>query len=143
MKANMYKWINMFLGVILSLLGYSCRDHMLMYGTPTAEFDLKGQVTNEAKQPLPNMQIVHTTGYKDGAGNMYWSEYPDTLFTDAEGKFYRLYHNTMREHMLIASDPARVYASDTVVATVTYTGGDGAWYDGHADLNVDFVLKEK
>ena len=158
MTIRMRKWFNVLLGAILSFMGYGCDrtekygivnptfpDAPAKYGTPTAALIFDGQVTNEEKEALPNMQIVHRDGWKNSEGGTHWSDYADTIYTNAEGKYNKAYKGTfpLEIHKVIVNDTAGVYQSDSTVTNVTYSGGDGDWYSGKGELKVDFTLKKK
>ena len=143
MKAKVNKWFNAFFSFLIGFLGFSCTGGALMYGVPSADFTLDGEVCNEDKEPLENIQIVWIKGWKDSEGTMHWDNWHDTIYTNAAGKYYR---NVMGEfpleyHKIIANDTSGVYASDTIDTSVSYAGGDGNWYSGEAHLTADFVLK--
>ena len=158
MTIRMRKWFNVLLGAIISFMGYGCDrtekygvvnpafpDAPAKYGTPTAALIFDGQVTNEEKEALPNMQIVHRDGWKNSEGGTHWSDYADTIYTNAEGKYNKAYKGTfpLELHKVIVNDTAGVYQSDSTVTNVTYSGGDGDWYSGKGELKVDFTLKKK
>ena len=144
MKAKVRTWINVLLTAILGLFGYGCIIRA-EYGTPMADFTLEGTVSNEQGEPLPNIQVVQRGGYKDGAGTIYWQEWPDTLYTNAEGKYYRHYGGDfpLEYRKVVVNDTSGVYASDSIDTAVTYSGGDHRWYHGQGTLSADFVLKKK
>ena len=146
MKAKCLKSINAILVFLMGLLGFSgCEWMRAKYGVPTGDLDIEGQVLNEKNQELPNIQIVARQGWKDGGGTMYWQQYADTLYTDSTGRFNRFYEDIfpLEYHQIIANDTSGVYASDTIDATVSYSGGNGGWYEGEATLNVTFILQKK
>lgn len=149
MKAKVSSWLNVLLTAILGIIGYNCsgsRGNVLCaYGVPSADFTLEGTVSNEDDEPLQNIQILHYGGWRDGTGTMYWGRESDTIYTNADGNFYRYYPRDfpMTYYKVIANDTAGIYAPDTIVTTETFTGGDGNWYRGKADLKADFVLKKK
>ena len=155
MKKSILTKINSLIAMLLCMLGVcSCKttsspDPDILpapeYGVPYAEFELTGSVKNEDDEALQNIQIVRRGGWKDGAGNKYWEQWADTLYTNADGDFYRLYRGDfpLEFCMVIANDTAGVYASDSTETTVTYSGGDGYWNSGKGDLKADFVLKKK
>lgn len=144
MTSKMRTWFNVLLGAILGFMGYGCETAM-KYGTPTADLIFEGEVTNEENAPLKNIQVVHRDGWKDGEGAQTWQDYADTIYTNAEGKYNKAYKGTFPTefHKVIVNDTAGVYKSDSTVTTVTYSGGDGEWYNGKANLKVDFTLKKK
>ena len=158
MTLKMRQWFNVLLGAILTFMGYGCDrtekygvvnptfpDVPAKYGTPTADLIFEGQVTNEEKAPLANMQIVHREGWQNSEGGRHWSDYADTIYTNAEGKYNKAYKGTfpLELHKVIVNDTAGVYQSDSTVTNVTYSGGDGDWYSGKGELKVDFTLKKK
>lgn len=146
MKTKILNRFNAILAFLIGLLGFTGCERFIRceYGVPTADFTLEGQVTNDEEEPLQNIQIVSQRGWKDGAGTQYWEEYSDTLYTDSVGRFYRSYRDMPYEYYrIIANDTAHVYASDTIEATVSYSGRSGTWYEGQATLTADFVLKKK
>ncbi len=144
MKTKLNSWLNILLTSLLGLMGYGC-DPMVKYGVPTGDLKLEGKVSNENNEPLQNIQVLHRPGWKDGAGTMYWSGPQDTLYTDSNGMFYLQYkfEMPMQYSKIIAHDTAGVYASDSIETSVRFSGGDGDWYEGHAELKADFVLKKK
>ncbi|MBR6117862.1 MAG: radical SAM-associated putative lipoprotein [Paludibacteraceae bacterium] len=145
MKTKCLKSINAVIAFLLCLLGFSgCELPSVEYGVPHADLDIEGQVSNEENEVLPDIQIVAWKGWKDGGGTLYWQEYADTLYTDSTGRFYRFYENTfpLEYHRIIANDTTGTYASDTIDATVSYSGGNGGWYEGKATLNVTFILQK-
>ena len=144
MAIKMRTWFNILLGAILGFMGFGC-ERSVKYGTPTANLIFEGEVTNEEKAPLANMQIVHRGGWKDGEGTQYWEDYADTIYTNAEGKYNRAYEGIfpLGFYKVIVNDTASVYKSDSTVTSVSYSGGDGEWYNGKAYLKVDFTLKKK
>ena len=158
MTLKMRQWFNVLLGAILTFMGYGCDrtekygvvsptfpDIPAEYGTPTAVLIFEGQVTNEEEAPLANMQIVHREGWQNSEGGRHWSDYADTIYTNAEGKYNKAYKGTFPNevHKVIVNDTAGVYKSDSTVTSVSYSGGDGEWYNGKGELKVDFTLKKK
>ena len=80
--------------IVILLLGfsgifYSCA----MYGTPEADYEIKGIVTDKSNaKPIKNIQIVHQM-------------YRDTTYTDAEGKYAFIYNRNLFDHLnLIVED---------------------------------------
>ena len=139
----MRNWFNVFLGAVLGLMGFGCFS-CGKYGTPYGDFTFEGQVTDENKNPLPKMQVVRRGGWGDDANNRHWAEFADTLYTNAEGKYYRYLEGDfpLEIHKVIVNDPSGEYQSDSTIATVEYSGGH-SWYKGKADLKLDFKLKKK
>ena len=89
MKKTIIKLFDKIIVLLLAILGVfnSCRQPE-EYGTPHADYELKGIVTDkETSKPLKNIQIV---------------SYSDTLYTDAEGKYS--FYNMMPEFHLKVED---------------------------------------
>lgn len=138
MKTKMRYWFNVLLSAILGFMGFglfSCG----MYGVPTYNLTVEGEVTDENEKPLPKMQVINRKGSEG-----YWLEdYADTLYTNAQGKYYKKKreHHPPMLHQVIVNDPSGVYQSDTVVAEVEeYVDKKG---ERNGNLKVDFVLKKK
>ena len=143
MKTKAKIWMNTLIGAVLGLLGFgsfSCG----MYACPYADLTIDGAVMDEHGKPVPGAQVVHRSGWNDGAGTRYWQEYADTLYADDEGQFHHYVQGDFpREcHMIIANDLTGKYESDSVFSKVTYAGGHG-WYKGKAFITNVFILKEK
>ena len=131
-------WINGMLSAILGLIGYGCsggsEEILCKYGVPYAELEVSGQVTNKEGEPLKDMQIV------------MHPKWINTLYTDSLGQF-----DTNNQYMdpfckklkIIVNDTSGVYASDSTVVAVTYSGGDGNWNFGRGEIHVDFQLRKE
>lgn len=138
MKTKVRNWFNVFLGAVLGLMGFGCFS-CGMYGVPTYNLTVEGEVTDENEKPLPKMQVINRKGSEG-----YWLEdSADTLYTNAQGKYYKKkieYHPPML-HQVIVNDPSGVYQSDTVVAEEEeYVDKKG---ERNGNLKLDFVLKKK
>ena len=143
MKTKVNTWINAILVAILGMLGFSSCKVTVEYGTPSGDFTLEGEVTNEAKEPLQDIQIVLRRNWKDDFDSLFLKQNVDTLYTGADGRFYKYYPGVfpLEYNQVIATDTSGVYKSDTIDAHVSYSGGDGHWYNGKGQLTADFVLK--
>lgn len=136
---------NWILAGLLSLLGFSSCETTEMYGTPHATYIIKGKVTDEAKRPIPNIQI--RSPYDKGIGN-----YGDTLYTDTQGKFaYKRGWADASDIPLVFTDidgekNGGDFASDSINVSfknIKLEGGDGSWYRGEATQEVTVILKTK
>ena len=148
MKAKMLTRINALLALLLGALGFTaCEpEHMVAeYGVPHADLTIEGEVTNEAKEALPDIQITAKGGWKDDAKIMYWSGERFTLATGTDGRFYGYYQGAfpLQIYKIYATDTTGVYAPDSIETTVTFSEGNGHWYKGKGTLHADFVLKRK
>ena len=65
MKAKITKFANWLLTAVLSLLGFSACDNggmMLMYGTPTFDYQADGRVVDEEGTPIEGIRVKVTLG---------------------------------------------------------------------------------
>lgn len=143
MKTKARTWFNLLMTTVLGLLGFgtfSCG----MYGVPSGDLAFEGQVVNEKQEPLKGIRIVRAGGWGTPSSEMVWEDWPDTLYTNDEGRFSRFYAGTfpLEYQMVTATDPSGVYESSDIVLYVQYKGGHG-WYHGKANLNISLVMKEK
>ena len=83
-KKRCLQGCNGLLGSLLAMMGFSaCEKDLIitpMYGAISTNYayTIKGIVTNEADEPLPNIRI--RSPYEG-------TEYADTLYTDGQGEF--------------------------------------------------------
>ena len=147
MKTKCLNGINAVLALLVSLLGFtSCEPNNMVaeYGCPHADLTLEGQVTNEEQEALEGIQVVRCGGWRDDIPQMHWEQYADTLYTNSAGEFYKeqkgLFPN--RYQKITVTDPSGTYESQDTVVTVQYKHGDG-WYEGEANLKLNFTLKKK
>ena len=144
MKKRILKKSNALLAAILALFGVSSCDGgaEVMYGVirdeygcPYSEYtEITGNVQNEAKKPIENIQVV-----------MDW----DTTYTAADGSFLLRKEGTfpLRTAMLQFNDIDDAangsYQNDTAEVQITYSGGDGDWNAGIGHGTVNKTLKAK
>lgn len=157
MKARFCHWYNALAATLLSLLGFSsCSNDAaedgnfeLLYGTPTATFQVKGKVTNESGQPVKGILVVTQHGIKD------------STYTDENGQFVSgELATTSVDYMLKkgklevtfedvdGNENGGTFANDTVtskdITDVKQTKkGDGSWYLGAYELTANKQLKKK
>lgn len=98
------KWkVESLLSGALALLGFTgCNSNSeapCLYGTPSVNYQVLGTVTDEQGKPLKDIQVVvanpYTINYYDDNGKPYLNGrdsisgdvYPDTVYTDKDGKF--------------------------------------------------------
>ena len=157
-KKKCLQGCNGLLGSLLAVMGFSACEHDLMYGAPMpddspyADFMIKGTVTNEADEPLPDIQI--RSPWRVTYYDKIYTLKEDTVYTDANGEFtyaFQLGDSTRdRDVPLLIEDidgeaNGGSYASDSVSVSfdgVELTGGKG-WYMGKAEKEVNIRLKEK
>ena len=128
---------------ILSCFGVSCSGEEDMYGTPTADFEIKGMVTLESDNApvgdaiikvLPNM----TDEYDIRPFSM--------TVTDDMGKYSTAGTIYPLNSAKIACVPVNTALQpDTVVVKLDYVkdrNENNPWYEGKAKVEVNFSLKQ-
>ena len=154
MHLQLLKKANCVLASLLMLLGFSCTDDegegpiICEYGTPYANFQIKGKVVDTNDHPIPNAQI--RINRNDARIYPYGWLHTDTVRTDANGEFdwkktdfpilkYRFITEDIDEEMnggQFASDTTQV-----IFDSEELTGGD-RWYEGSASKEIKITLKE-
>lgn len=94
---------------LLALLGFSACDEnggVMEYGSPTVDFQVKGQVTDAEGNPIEGIQVITKPAYGvyTDVTNGSWKK-ADTTYTDAEGNFESsLLQNVAMEGKLLFED---------------------------------------
>ncbi|MGP1463427.1 radical SAM-associated putative lipoprotein [Tannerella sp.] len=142
------KGTNWALAGLLSFLGFSGCDIVggVEYGTPHAEYEVKGTITNEAGKNIPDIQVKLAQGKRGG-----YIESGITVKTDEMGH-YSASVTTFpgKDFVMIVTDTDGEtngsYASDTIAVRFEekdyYKKGKG-WFEGAARKKVDIKLKPK
>jgi putative lipoprotein (rSAM/lipoprotein system) len=148
-KIRFYKTSNAIILGLLALLGFStsCNIIRYEYGTPQADFIVKGKVTSSTTgNPIQNIRVI----MKRDSTNPYGPG--DTTFTDNEGN----YHETLsafpknQTFQLVFQDVDSAangdyQGKDTTVQFTDpkFNGGDGSWYKGETSKNLNIKLDKK
>lgn len=141
------------LGKLLTILGFAGCNILggcsYAYGTPYADFEVKGVVT-DGKNPIENVQVKLIRTFQEHERD--WGK-ADT--TNKQGQFSLQFgeeifdDNTLRLKV-IATDLNNTYQNDT--SKIEFLWSDvkrnkkkrkDDWYDGKATKTVNFTLKEK
>ena len=141
------------LGKLLTILGFAGCNILggcsCAYGTPYADFEVKGVVT-DGKNPIENVQVKLIRTFQEHERD--WGK-ADT--TNKQGQFSLQFgeeifdDNTLRLKV-IATDLNNTYQNDT--SKIEFLWSDvkrnkkkrkDDWYDGKATKTVNFTLKEK
>lgn len=136
-----------FLYALLGLLGFaSCGSSALdMYGTPTADFTIKGKVTDAEGNPIKDIAVSLETD----SGTVMQS-----TTTAADGTFAT---NKMNDFLLFSSivtftdtdgeanggDFATYEVEVEELPKTKVKEGDGAWYQGEYEFTADVKLTKK
>lgn len=89
MKTKISHWYNALAATLLSLLGFSsCGENGLggepcLYGSPTSDYLFKGNVTDQADQPIEGIKAVMCLD----EGEDYPDYRLDSTYTDAKGNY--------------------------------------------------------
>ena len=109
------------------------------YGTPYAEYDVEGQVTNENYEPLEDMQVV-VKSYNE-------HEWADTIYTNQAGEFRTEYGITSFGGdclQVIVNDPKGEYLSETVhVANNSMDKEQESSWSAEYSVKLNVQLKKK
>ena len=147
MKRTMLKKYNTLLSFLLSVLGFGAACSLsgceygplpVEYGTPHAMFKINGNVKSEqTSDNIPGIRVVMGV---------------DTAFTDAQGN-YQVRNESwpsdeafMLEFKDIDGESNGAYQPlDTIVEFIDpeFIGGEGAWYMGETDKEINIELKDK
>ena len=159
-----FKEISKLFSLLMAVLGLSqcgdvdaggdADDEMLcMYGTPTAEYSVKGKVTDQSGDAVKGVEVtvsvVHTNTSSVEFDNNVW---PIGLTSTGSDGSYSLEKTTET-----ASDKIQIDVKDIdgaqngeykdatlLISGVTFKGADGAWYHGKAEVSVPTIkLEEK
>lgn len=134
--------------VLLTLLGYSCSsgkdepEIINMYGTPTGSFEVKGTVTNETDNPIPEAVVrvsePHTPSGVWSIARAITNNYGTYIIRDSHFP-----HDSLK---IVCVPISNVYLPDSVTLPVSYKHDEeheqSGWYSGHATLTVNFKLKK-
>lgn len=147
---------NKFIVWLLALLGFSGCDIIganmygpapVEYGTPHAEFELKGKVTDEEGTPIQGIE-VSARWANDAPGEI------SPVETDAKGEYVfndpYWWPDTgnieVTANDIDGDENGGDFTAETETITVKdsdYVGGSGSWYEGKLQKTVDFTLTLK
>lgn len=148
---SILKGFNWILAGLLSLLGFSVTSCGATeeYGSPYAEYELKGKVTNMNGDPIQGIEINYGGIYNNVLSPSYISEMSKSPQTQKDGsydiKFKDFPMDTIR---IIAKDMDGAangsFETDSIDVPVKEFKGGESWFRGTADMDVpDIKLKEK
>ena len=156
MKVRFNRWYNAVLSVLLGLLGFESCDSegggmVEEYGCPSADYIIKGIVTDEAGTPVQGIKTV-VKEIPD-----YYPEYAyskDSTLTDVAGKYQvntRLSVGHQWDRLVVQDIDGEAnggeFLSDTIdiskLEAKKIGEGDGNWNDGKYEIQYDVKLKKK
>ena len=143
-----------FLSILLALMGFSVSGCFgrVEYGTPNADWSVKGRVVDETNCPVGGLQVALGNRFENTQYVIYDVNYKplDTLQTAGDGTY-------MIERSGFPIEQLDIHVQDIdgelrggefedahlIIKMIEYTGGKG-WYTGHADIEVpDIIVKKK
>lgn len=146
---HLLKRTNWILAGLLTLLGFSCGDNdnglLCEYGSPHADYEIKGKVVDRQNNPIANVQIE----LRDSVPSRGWA-HTDTLYTDNAGEFvWNVGEFPGMTFKLMATDiddesNGGLFAADTSFVSfrdAEFVGG-GRWYEGSATKEAKIILDE-
>ena len=156
MTIRFYRWYNGLLASLLAFLGYGCssgepENYPVMYGSPTVEFQLKGNVTDEDGKAVQGIKVK----VQELLGNNEWFNL-DSVKTDVNGKYQLPIRITASNEKGL--EYCRLTVEDTDGAengefkndTINLNGAEAkkikdkdGWFNGAYEVNVDVKLKKK
>lgn len=138
---------NKILAGLLSLLGFSLAacDKMgaAEYGSPHADYEIKGKVVNSQGTPIPDIQVE----VSDSVPESGWM-YKDTIYTDANGEFkWKRGDFPRMTFQLITRDIDEEENGGLFVPKTSFISfknanfsGGGTWYEGEATVETEITL---
>ena len=133
-------------------LGTSACEIPAMYGTPHADWSVKGKVVDEEYKPVAGLQVVMGNRFENTPDVIYDENYRplDTLYTAADGTY-----SVKRTDFPIDRLEIRVQDVDgpagggefqdagLIIRDIEYKDGKG-WDAGHAEIEVpDIIVRKK
>lgn len=145
MKRKFIKASNYALGLLLISIGFSsCKDdRKCMYGTPTADYEISGKVTDVDNNPIAGISVSHPSSFTE-EGHL-------GVITDKDGNYKLItkgYAPGDLELTVEDIDDAENGEFQTkeireLFEDSDYTGDDGSWYEGKATRTVNVKLSAK
>ncbi len=146
------KSANWLLTGILALLGLSsCNSEpgAEMYGSPHANFTIKGKVVNQENMPIPDIEIKCLVEHH--GDNRSWFDTIPAVSTDPAGAFHCQFEEFPTNKLrIIATDvdgpqngSYEKDSTDLPLSDNDYKGNTGSWFKGSVEKEINFNLKRK
>ena len=148
---SILKDFNWILAGLLSLLGFSVTSCGATdeYGSPYAEYELKGKVTNMNGDPIQGIELNYGGIYNNVLFSSYISEMYKSPQTQKDGSYdIKFEDSPMGIVRIIAKDidgPENgSFETDSIDVKIEGFEGGKSWFHGKAEVNIpDIKLKEK
>ena len=163
MKVRFNRWYNVILTALLSVLGYACSSSdeddevVCMYGTPHADYQFSGTVTDESGSPVKGIKVSAKNVYRRYDSTVVETYGVDSTLTDSKGKYAVEGGAFLGEHILklIVEDidgelNGGAFKSDTI--DIDFDSAkkikepdreDDSWSNGTFAITQDIKLKKK
>lgn len=157
-KTQTRRWLTAILSTLIGMLGFSGCGNIFepqadMYGSPYAEFELKGKVTDEKGNPVKDALISMKGKFSDNQEEFQWVT---PVYENPEWQKYAVYSNDKGAYEIKQGSPYSIVrvictpaeasglAADSVELKITYKRDKkDSWYMGSYSGTVNFKLKEK
>ena len=161
MKVRFNRWYNAVLTALLSIVGYGCSssddpEYICMYGTPHADYQFSGTVTDESGSPVKGIKVSAKNVYRRYDSTLIETYGVDSTLTDSKGKYAVEGEAFLGEHILklIVEDldgeaNGGNFMNDTIdidfdnAKKVKEPDKDDYWSDGTFAITQDIKLKKK
>ena len=161
MKVRFNRWYNTVLTALLSIIGYGCSssddpEYICMYGTPHADYQFMGTVTDESGSPVSGIKVSAKNVYRRYDSTLIETYGVDSTLTDSKGKYAVEGEAFLGEHILklIVEDldgeaNGGNFMNDTIdidfnnAKKVKEPDKDDYWSDGTFAITQDIKLKKK
>lgn len=131
------------LSIICSVLGVTvvaCNgDEPDMYGTPSADYEVKGLVTDTEGAPIAGINV------QIGFNSNEILDYPplSDISTNSEGKFEVKFSGFPEKKLFVNFvDRNGVYESKSDYVDVKFSGKSDGWYKGKAEVEINVKLSK-
>ena len=160
MKVKFNRWYNAVLTALLSMLGYGCSSTEepldmygppVEYGTPHADFIIKGRVMDESGTPVQGIKTSLKTVFE--SNNIHYALGVDSVQSDVSGHYQLKTTDRKSQYdKVIVEDidgeaNGGEFLSDTLDVdynkAVKTKDGDGKWSLGIYEITQDVKLKKK
>lgn len=130
---------NVILSAMLALFG--CERYMeCLYGSPYTMYKYEGNVTNEQKEPLKDVQVTIKAPKYGNARINY-----ESIVTGEDGRFdgSMMYDASKVDTLnVVFTDTAQVYQADSTQVVVKWKKSKESWCVGECEFEVNMQLKK-
>lgn len=150
MKVRFNHWYNAVLSTLLTLLGFGCSTsedptYVQEYGVPITEYQIKGQVTDEAGTPVQGIKTSLKEIFLSADEKLdFWGI--DSIQTDASGRYQLNSYGSNKYKKLIVEDvDGEANGGEFLSDTLDIDDEKAVKIDGtySYELNMNIKLKKK